>query len=68
MNIGDNIRLRRESRGLTQLELGKQTGLSDVMICYIERGLRVPSLVAAIAIAKALGCTVDDLVSGSATA
>ncbi len=68
MNIGDNIRLRRESRGLTQLELGNQAGVTDAMICYIEAGMRVPSLVTTIAIAKALGCTVDDLVSGSPTA
>lgn len=67
-NIGDNIRLRREAKGMTQLELANRCGVTDAMVCYYERGFRMPSLPTAAALADALGCTVDELLGRSATA
>ena len=67
-NIGDNIRLRREAKGMTQLELANRCGVSDAMVCFYERGQRMPSLPTAAALADALGCTVDELLGRSATA
>lgn len=67
-NIGDNIRWRREAKGMTQQELGNRCGVSDAMVCFYERGQRMPSLPTAAALADALGCTVDELLGRSATA
>ena len=67
-NIGDNIRWRREAKGMTQQELGNRCGVSDAMVCYYERGQKMPRLPTAAALADALGCTVDELLGRSATA
>lgn len=68
MQIGDNIRLRRMAKGLTQAELGRLSGLTHAAICHYERGKRKPCMAALLALAKALGCTVEELVGGAASA
>lgn len=68
MQLGDSIRLRREAKGLTQAELGRQCGLTDAAICYYERGTRKPGIKALLALARAFGCTVEELVGDAATA
>mgnify|MGYP002768559521 FL=1 len=68
MQLSNNIRWRRESKGLTQSELGRQCDVSAAAINQFEGGLKVPSLVTAVALAKALGCSLDDLVGGTASA
>lgn len=67
-SIGENIRWRREAKGMTQQELANRCGVTDAMVCYYERGQRMPSLPTAAALADALGCTVDELLGRSATA
>lgn len=62
MNIGENIRLRRIAKRMTQEELGKKAAVSATMISYIETGLKPLSLKTGYLIAKALGCTVDELI------
>lgn len=42
LQIGKNIALARERRGMTQVELGKKTGLSPVAISHFECGRRAP--------------------------
>lgn len=61
MNIGKNIRDKREAKGLTQLTLSNESGVGTSMICQIEKGMKIPSLAVALSIAKALECTVDEL-------
>ena len=68
MQLSDNIRLRREAKGLTQAELGRQCGLTHAAICHYEQGKRKPCMTALLALAKALGCTVEELAGRSATA
>ena len=68
MTINDSIRLRREAKGLSQKELGQMCGVSGVMVGYYERGLRQPTLPIAMALADALGCTLDELTGRTATA
>lgn len=68
MQLSNNIRWRREAKGLTQPELGRQCDVSAAAINQFEHGLKVPSLVTAVALADALGCTVDELLGRSATA
>ena len=57
-----SIREIREKEGLTQKELAQRTGLAELTIWRYEANERVPSVTNAIKLAKALNCTVDDLV------
>lgn len=61
MNIGKNIKEKRSAKGMTQVALSIKSGVKTSMLCQIEKGTKVPSLGAALEIAKALGCTVDEL-------
>ena len=61
MSIGANIRQIREKKGISQSELAKKCGVSQSMICQIERGTKVPTLPLSIDIAAALHCDVRDL-------
>ena len=62
--IGENIRRIRKDKGLTQAYVARQAGITQAMLCWIERGNRNPTLQVGMAIAKVLGCTVDDLLAG----
>lgn len=61
MNVGTNIRKRREKAGMTQEYVAEQADVSQVLLCRIEKGVIPPSLRVTASIAKTLGCTVDDL-------
>lgn len=64
-NIGENIRLLRVSKRMTQEELGKKANVSATMISYMETGLKPVPLKTGYLIAKALDCTLDDLIEKS---
>ncbi|MCM1220452.1 MAG: helix-turn-helix domain-containing protein [Lachnospiraceae bacterium] len=66
MSVGDNIRCIREKRKLSQAYVARQTQVTPQMICQIERGTRSPSLQLGADIAKALGCSLEDLLTGGA--
>ncbi len=55
------LRSRRTDRGWSQAELGQRSGLSRAGISAIEMGRLIPSAAAALALAAALGCRVEDL-------
>lgn len=61
MNIGTNIRKRRESEGLDQIELAERVHVTQVMISHIEHGRKMPSVALLKDIAKVLHCTMDEL-------
>ena len=61
MNIGKIVRNKRNEKGMTQATLSQKTGVGKSMLCQIEKGTKIPSLGVALSIAKALGCTVDEL-------
>lgn len=42
MFIGDRLKILREEHRITQMELGKQFGISDAAINYYEKGKRQP--------------------------
>ena len=42
MSIGKNIRSLRESRGLSQIQLGKIAGVTDKAVSTWERDEKVP--------------------------
>lgn len=62
MNIGENVRQRRTALGKSTIALGRETGVTGQMITMIEMGHRRPSLVLAMKLAEALGCTLSELV------
>lgn len=68
MNVGRNIRNLREHRGITQVQLAEKVGLTQAMLCQIERGTKNPSLQVGAEIAKSLSCKVDDLLAENQTA
>jgi DNA-binding XRE family transcriptional regulator len=59
MNSG--VRARRIALGLSQAELGTAAGLSRQLVAAVEAGRHSPSVRAALALASALGTTVEDL-------
>lgn len=65
MSVGENIRRIREEKDLTQAFVAKQAGISQAMLCQIERGTKNPSLQIGKEIADILGCDIDSLISGT---
>lgn len=63
MSIGENIRRIRESRQITQVWLAEKVGISQAMLCQIERGTKNPSLQVGRDIADILHCKIDDLLA-----
>jgi transcriptional regulator with XRE-family HTH domain len=55
--LGLRIKRLRERHGLTQEELGRETGLSRIFIQKLELGERLPSLFTLGRIARTLGAT-----------
>ena len=60
-SIDNSLRVFRSRAGWSQAELGRSAGLSRAEISAIETGRLVPSTAAALALASALGCTVEAL-------
>ncbi len=55
------VRAARRSCGWTQAELARRAGVSRAEVTAIEGGRLVPSVATALALAQALGCTVEEL-------
>jgi transcriptional regulator with XRE-family HTH domain len=55
------LREIREAQGLSQIEVSQATGLSQSSICRIERGEYNPSLSTLKEIARALNCSLGEL-------
>lgn len=58
---GYRLRQQRTVLGLTQVELAARAGVSRTAVTAIEGGRLVPSVASALAIARALGTTVENL-------
>lgn len=61
MSVGANIRALREAAGLSQAYLAAQAGISQAMLCQIERETKNPSLQVSKEISAVLCCKLDDL-------
>ena len=59
--LGRNIKQCRAALGLTQAQLAAAVGVTPGAVGQYEIGANRPSLKTALALAAALGCTVDDL-------
>lgn len=56
------VRVFRDLRGLTQVQLGERSGVNRVQIADIEAGRKAGSIETVRKLAQALGVTIDDLV------
>ncbi len=61
MITGTRLRLARQARGYSQLQLAGMAGVSRQAVSAVESGQSDPSLRVALALAQALGMTVDEL-------
>lgn len=62
MDIGDQIRARRGTLGLTLQDLADRSGVSKAMLCDVEANKKNPTLRTVYQISLGLGCTISDLV------
>ena len=62
--LGDNIRVLRHQKGLSQEQLAELTGLHRTYIGGIERGERNVSILNLICLSNALDITVSKMVEG----
>ena len=64
MAFSDNLRKARRRLHKSQAALSGETGVSVASICKYENGMMLPTVVIAVELAKALGVTVEALVTG----
>lgn len=60
-DIGCQIRARRQQQGLTLDELAGRSGVSAAMLSEVERSVKNPTVRLAWQIARALGCSLTEL-------
>src|SRR5262245_36832270 len=60
-HFDNRVKAHRQARGLTQQELADAAGLSRTGVGAIEAARLVPSVAAALGLASALGCSVEEL-------
>ena len=53
--VGSAVRAARKRAGLSQVELGERTGMTQPAIARLERGLVSPTVISLDRIARALG-------------
>lgn len=56
------LRQKMGEANLSQAALGEKVGVSQQMIAHILMGRKRPTLELAVAMARALGCTVDEII------
>lgn len=61
MNFGANLKALRKAAGLTQLEVAKRLGLTDMAISRWENNHTEPNMDYCAKLCLILGCTLDDL-------
>lgn len=61
MSVGHNIKRRREELKMSQAEVAEKVGITQAMLCWIERETKNPSLQVGVEIAKVLNCDIREL-------
>jgi DNA-binding XRE family transcriptional regulator len=64
--LGQKIRIAREARQQTQVQLAAVAGISQGYLSQLEQDEREPTLSVAARLAGALGVSLDDLATGAA--
>lgn len=62
-DIGANVRRRRQALGLTLDQVADRSGVSPTMLSEVERSVKNPTVKLAYEIARALQCSLTDLLS-----
>lgn len=62
MSLGEALRTIREAKNMSQTELAQKVGVTQAMICQIEKGIKTPSFPVMVEIARVLGCKTDDFI------
>jgi len=62
-NIGRNMRIERQRRGLSVNMMTAPLGMAESYIRMLENGSRTPSLPVLLRISDFFGCTLDELIS-----
>ena len=62
--IGERIAEKRKAKGLTQEELAEKLGVSAQAVSKWENDISCPDIMTLPPLAKILGCSVDELLSG----
>lgn len=61
MGFANNLKTYRERKGFTQADLGKVLGVTQGVVSFWEIGRNLPEASKLPDLARALGCTVDEL-------
>jgi transcriptional regulator with XRE-family HTH domain len=64
VRLGQQIRRLRKDKGWRQIDLAEHSGVHEVHISDIERGVREICLNNLVALARGLGISVSELVNG----
>lgn len=62
------IRREREARGLSMSAVAERAGLSQQMVSYVERGMRIPTIDTLLRISVALEVDLADLIQRAQSA
>lgn len=62
--MSDRILAERRARGWSQSELARRAGVTRQLVSAVEAGRHVPGVTAALALAQALGTSVEELFGG----
>ena len=62
VRLGKRIRELRKAKGWRQIDLAQHSGVREVHLSYLERGLREPGFLVLAKIAKGLGVKLSDLI------
>lgn len=56
-----DVRQVRQRVGISQKDLARKVGITQAFLSEVETGNKSPSLLTAAKLARALGCTIDEL-------
>lgn len=56
-----DVRQARQRVGISQKDLARKVGITQAFLSEVETGTKSPSLLTAAKLARALGCTIDEL-------
>jgi XRE family aerobic/anaerobic benzoate catabolism transcriptional regulator len=62
IRLGKRIRVIRKAKGWRLIDLAQHSGIKEVHLSYVERGLREVGFNALVAIAKGLDVKLSDLI------
>ena len=63
MAFAENVKRLREAKGLTQAELANLVEVSQPTVAQYEKGLKVPTIITGVLLAKRLNTTCEKLVN-----